>query len=392
MTIHENVQQLVQSVRLYFPDLWSTRTHSITFRNTRGGYLRSRLTLLGIVWGILIVLWIPFDLFFLPQDQGYPIAIARLCLGGMLAFIAWQAHYRTKLKHAQQLITLMVLCLNIFYIYSISVLDFPQVYSGFIYGYTLLPIIHVAILTIFPITLKENLGLMAITACCQIGVDILANRLLSPENLAGYWLQNVLALMVIWSQQSKLYMLMRLYRQATLDPLTGIYNRRMLLQLAQKAMENCEQEKQPFTVLLFDIDKFKRVNDTWGHGAGDMVLRGFTQFIQSRIRKTDLFGRYGGEEFVLFLPNCDHQQAIEIAERTLQSLRSLKIAIEIDNAHLMITSSIGISSFTHGDSLSSLIDRADRALYECKDAGRNCYRYHALGQLHHHTERRRKIA
>ncbi|MFP3345596.1 GGDEF domain-containing protein, partial [Halomonas sp. SIMBA_159] len=79
--------------------------------------------------------------------------------------------------------------------------------------------------------------LLAFTAVTEITVDLQTGTVLMPETLANYWLQNVLAIVVIWSQLSKLYMLMRLYRQATLDPLTGIYNRRMLLQQAQKAME-----------------------------------------------------------------------------------------------------------------------------------------------------------
>lgn len=392
MVMHENINQVFRTVKHYLPDLWSTAAHSISFRNTRSGYLRSRITLLGVVWGILIVLWIPFDLFFLPENQGTPIAIARLMLGGGLFLIAWHSQHHVRLYQAQWSMVLLVLMINFFYIYSISVLDFPQVYSGVEYGYTLLPILHVAVLTILPITLKESLGLLAITAVCQIGVDIKAQRLFTSEIMADYWLQNVLALMVIWSQQSKLYMLMRLYRQATLDPLTGIYNRRMLLQLAQKSLEACEQSKQPFTVLLFDIDKFKRVNDTWGHGAGDDVLKAFTYFIQEKIRKTDLFGRYGGEEFILFLPNCDHQTGQEIADRMLDSLRALELDIDIMDTKLRITSSVGISSLSQGDSLSSLIERADRALYECKDAGRDCARFHPLGYVYSQNERRKAVA
>ncbi|MDO6498583.1 GGDEF domain-containing protein [Photobacterium sanguinicancri] len=392
MVMHENINQVIRTVRHYLPDLWSTAAHSTSFQNTRSGYLRSRITLLSVVWGLLIILWIPLDLIFLSDIQAQPIAIARFMLGCGLLLTAWHSHHHTKLYQSQWSLIVLVIMINAFYIYCISVLDFPQAYSGAEYGYTLLPIIHVAILTILPLTLKESLGLLAITALCQIGVDVKAQRLFTPEVMAGYWLQNVLALMVIWSQQSKLYMLMRLYRQATLDPLTGIYNRRMLLQLAQKSLEACEQNQQTFSVLLFDIDKFKRVNDTWGHGAGDDVLKRFTHFIQSQIRKTDLFGRYGGEEFILFLPNCDHQAAQDIANRMLDSIRSLNLDINAVSTQLRITSSVGISSLSHGDSLSSLIERADRALYECKDAGRDCARFHPLGYIYSQNERRKAVA
>ncbi len=260
----DNQEQLLKTLKLYIPDLWSAKAHSASFQNTRSGYLRNRISMLSVVWGILIILWVPLDLIFLPEPQGIEIAFSRVALTAYLFTIAKFNNQQTTLKHAQWSMSLMVIGLNMFYFYSMQVLDFPDAISGIEYGYTLLPILHVAILTILPVTLKESLGLLVITAVTQLFVEFQAERLLTPENLADYWLQTVLALMVIWSQLSKLYMLMRLYRQATLDPLTGIYNRRMLLQLAHKSLSHCDSKGAPFSVLLFDIDKFKRINDTWG--------------------------------------------------------------------------------------------------------------------------------
>lgn len=387
-----NQEHLLKTIRLYIPDLWSASSHSVSFQNTRSGYLRSRISMLAIVWGILIILWVPFDLIFLPEQQGTNIAVGRVTLGLVLFAIAKFNSRHSSLKQAQWCMGLMLASLNLFYLYSMHQLNFPLVYSGFEYGYTLLPILHVAILTILPVTLKESLGLLAITALTQLFVDYQAQRLLTPENLADYWLQNVLTLMVIWSQLSKLSMLMRLYRQATLDPLTGIYNRRMLLQLAQKSLSVCDMKKAPFSVMLFDIDKFKRINDTWGHGAGDMVLRGFTDFIQTKIRKSDLFGRYGGEEFILFLPHCDAKMAEKIAERMLNHIRGLELPIGYNETHLKITTCIGIATYSQGDTLSSMVERSDRALYECKDSGRDCCRYHPVGYQYMGNERRKSFA
>lgn len=387
-----SLHQLFQSLKLYIPDLWSARAHSTSFKNTRSGYLRSRITMLSSVWGVLVILWLPFDLLFLAQPTHLHIASSRILLGSFLLSIAWLNHRHTTLKRAQWYMGLMVLSINLFYLYTAWVLDFPTVYSGFVYGYTLLPIIHVAILTILPVTLKESLCMLAVTAVTQLLVDYLSGHLFSPENIASYWLQNVLALMVVWSQLSKLHMLMRLYRQATLDPLTGIYNRRMLLQLADKQLANCIQKEQPFSIMLFDIDRFKRINDTWGHGVGDKVLKEFANFMQDHIRKTDLFGRFGGEEFILFLPKCTSSDAERIAERMLSRIRALEVETGIDSTAINFTTSIGISSYGDSDSLSSLIERADRALYDCKDAGRDCSRYHPFDYTPILSERRRAIA
>ncbi|PSU09043.1 GGDEF domain-containing protein [Photobacterium gaetbulicola] len=383
---------LFKSLKLYIPDLWSARAHSTSFRNTRSGYLRSRVTMLSSVWGILVILWLPFDLILLTDPVNHQIAASRLLLGGVLLMIAWENHQYTTLKRAQWYMALMVGSINLFYLYTAWVLDFPTVYSGFVYGYTLLPIVHVAILTILPVTLKESLCMLAVTAITQLLVDYLAGHLLNPENIASYWLQNVLALMVVWSQLSKLHMLMRLYRQATLDPLTGVYNRRMLLQLADKYLASCAQKGQPFSVLLFDIDRFKRINDSWGHGVGDKVLKEFAHFMQQHIRKSDLFGRFGGEEFILFLPQCSSCDAERMAVRMLSRIRALEIETGIDNTTIRFTTSIGISNYANGDSLSSLIDRADRALYDCKDAGRDCTRFHPVGYTPISSERRKAIA
>ncbi|CAG19784.1 GGDEF domain-containing protein [Photobacterium profundum] len=197
--------------------------------------------------------------------------------------------------------------------------------------------------------------------------------------------------MVIWSQVSKLHMLMRLYRQAILDPLTGIYNRRMLLRLGKKSMQECSQNDKPFSVLLFDIDKFKRINDTWGHSVGDKVLTGFTAFVQGKIRKTDLFGRYGGEEFILFLPDCPSDTAIKISNRMLTAIRALKLPINIENQSLSITTCIGISTYSENDTLASMLERADLALYQCKHSGRDCSNFHPI-DLQYENDERLKIA
>ncbi|MDO6707397.1 GGDEF domain-containing protein [Photobacterium sp. 1_MG-2023] len=382
-------RQLCQSLKLYVPDLWSAKAHSQSFQNTRSGYLRSRISLLCIVWAVLIIAWIPFDFFYLDDNEEIRIAIARLILATFLILIARFNESHTTLRQSQWCLVLLVTGLNLFYSYCIWVLGFPKVYSGFEYGYTLLPILHVAILTILPITLKESLCLLALTAVTEIIVDAQAGTLHTPETLANYWLQNVLAIMVIWSQLSKLYMLMRLYRQATLDPLTGIYNRRMLMQQAQKALDVCQAKRQPFSLLLFDIDRFKRINDSWGHGIGDKVLRGFADHLQQSSRKTDLFGRYGGEEFILCLPYCDTFSAQKIADRMLQEIRDLAISTDIEDTQIAITACIGIATFTPGDSLMAMIDRADRALYECKDAGRDCFRFHPHGYRPSERDRRK---
>ncbi|MCG7497014.1 GGDEF domain-containing protein [Vibrio sp. Of7-15] len=359
---------------LYLFEIWSSEKHTASFKATRSQYLSVRVSMLSMVWGTLVLLWIPIDLLFLSADIGPSIALARFSLGTILMAIAYKSRDTTTLKGALNYLYLLIVCVNLFYVYSMWMLGFPGQINGILYGYHLLPIIHVAMLTIFPITIRESLTLMAITAVTQVSVDHISGILFSPENLANYWLQNLVAAMVIWSQLSKLRMMMQMYRQATLDPLTGIYNRRQILTLAQRTFERCHREGAPFTVMLLDIDKFKRVNDTWGHSSGDKVLQSFTDFTQENLRVTDLFGRYGGEEFVIFVPHTPKEHIPMLAKRLLTGLEKLDIHLPHTNKTINITTSIGISYSEPGDTLSSLIERADSALYQCKNGGRNCFK------------------
>lgn len=371
MSVKNKIKKLSH---LYLFEIWSSENHTASFKATRSQYLSVRVSMLSAVWGILVMLWIPIDLLFLATDIGPKIALARFSLGTALMAIAYKSRDTTTLNGAINYLYLLIVCVNLFYVYSMWMLGFPGQINGILYGYHLLPIIHVAMLTIFPITIRESLTLMAITAITQVSVDHISGILFSPENLANYWLQNLVAAMVIWSQLSKLRMMMQMYRQATLDPLTGIYNRRQILTLAQRTFERCHREGTPFTVMLLDIDKFKRVNDTWGHSSGDKVLQSFTDFTQANLRVTDLFGRYGGEEFVIFVPHTPKEHIPMLAKRLLTGLEKLDIHLPHTNKTINITTSIGISYSEPGDTLSSLIERADSALYQCKNGGRNCFR------------------
>jgi diguanylate cyclase (GGDEF)-like protein/PAS domain S-box-containing protein len=159
-------------------------------------------------------------------------------------------------------------------------------------------------------------------------------------------------------------------RLATLDDVTGIYNRRRLFELGQREFERARRYGPPLSAILLDIDHFKKVNDSYGHSAGDRVLAGIASAINANVREVDLFGRYGGEEFVVLLPQSDIGAAVEAAER----LRALIEALTIDTERgaLRVTISLGVAQLEPGiPSLATLIDRADQAMYAAKQAGRN---------------------
>jgi diguanylate cyclase (GGDEF)-like protein len=149
------------------------------------------------------------------------------------------------------------------------------------------------------------------------------------------------------------------------DELTGTHNRRHLMRLIERASEH----GQRFSLCLLDIDFFKRINDTWGHAAGDAVLRAFAHTVQSQVRPGDTFGRYGGEEFLLMLPETQAPSAMVLAERVRLVIEEMQCA-ELGPS-VVITVSIGVAEYRPGESITQAIGRADEALYLAKSAGRN---------------------
>lgn len=153
---------------------------------------------------------------------------------------------------------------------------------------------------------------------------------------------------------------------ATQDALTGIYNRYKINAKIEEEIKRADRYEESFGLVMFDIDHFKKVNDTYGHDVGDYVLQELSRVILSNIRETDSFGRWGGEEFMLLLPHTPKEEIVEIAEKLRQKVQ------EHPFEHVkQITISIGATLYKRNEGIAKLIKRADIALYEAKSHGRN---------------------
>ncbi len=161
-----------------------------------------------------------------------------------------------------------------------------------------------------------------------------------------------------------------LARLATTDALTGISNRRFFLERADQEIERCRRFTRPATVLMLDIDHFKGINDNYGHAAGDDTLKSLTNLVSGILRQVDLFGRLGGEEFVILMPETSPQAAGEAAERIRQTVADTPV--DTSEGRIVFTVSIGVSEFQKQDKdVHDLLARADQALYAAKESGRN---------------------
>ncbi len=164
----------------------------------------------------------------------------------------------------------------------------------------------------------------------------------------------------------------RIRREVVTDPLTNLYNRRFFEQRAREEIERSLRHQTPVTLLMVDVDHFKRINDTYGHQTGDHVLQSVAKFLGDSVRQTDICGRYGGEEFVLLLPNTPGGNAVFLADRLRRGIADqLHTGLGIPG-HVSVTVSGGVATCPRdATDVTELIRRADEALYEAKRTGRN---------------------
>lgn len=173
---------------------------------------------------------------------------------------------------------------------------------------------------------------------------------------------------ILYNERVKEEALKKAYDTAMTDALTGIWNRTMFEQAIKQEIENSRRYHQPFTLILSDLDHFKRVNDNFGHHVGDMVLQEFASIIQQRKRLVDHLSRWGGEEFALILPNTRLADAEKVASSLMEEVRNYQFS-----GIGSLTVSMGIGEFNHQTDRNNFFNDVDQALYQAKQSGRNRY-------------------
>ena len=164
--------------------------------------------------------------------------------------------------------------------------------------------------------------------------------------------------------------LQEVQKMAVTDSLTGLLNRRHFFELAEHELRRAKRYARPLSAIMLDVDHFKQINDTYGHTVGDRVLREVAQVCMRETRNVDVLGRYGGEEFVIVLPECETRAACEVAERLRQSIAEL--SVDTPSGPVQVTASLGVASLSDpSTTLDALISAADTALYSAKRGGRD---------------------
>ena len=162
-----------------------------------------------------------------------------------------------------------------------------------------------------------------------------------------------------------------LQQLVTVDPLTGLENCRSIMIFTELQIKLAQRYKSFFSILLIDLDYFKKINDTYGHLIGDEILKNIAKILKYVLRNVDHIGRFGGEEFIVILPNTNLKNAVVTAEKVREAIANFKHNIE--EQIIQATVSIGIASYNPlDDDVNQIIERADQALYKAKSSGRNC--------------------
>ncbi len=239
-------------------------------------------------------------------------------------------------------------------------------------NYTLVPFLVVAQLAALPLPWIRSLRAALIPAWLLVIPLASADIEPDPPFWRSVWLYGTIAAIAAWVGHSQLRLLVDLLgarRDALHDALTGLPNRRAAE--ARLAVERARAHRSgaPLSLLMLDIDHFKRVNDRWGHADGDRVLAEVARRIRHEVRAGDLATRYGGEEFLVLLPDTALQAASDVAERIRGAIASEPVAL--GGGRVVVTASVGVAQLRDGEDNAALVARADTALYRAKQQGRN---------------------
>ncbi|WP_416885950.1 GGDEF domain-containing protein [Marinospirillum sp.] len=357
-------------------DTLSNRHHSHDFNCARSEYLRSRLVFVASAFFLLVPLWFLVDLLLLPRGYTLELLIGRSLLMLSLALVLYRLiKSRQNLNRVRNLLAATLLLPLIFYA-ALAWAIGPSL--GSLAGYNFIPLLLVAFISVFPLTLIEGFGIGFAVCLLEAFVLYHLGQLGSIAGLQEIWLLGTVLCISLWANHSQVSALMRLYRQASMDSLTGLLNRGVLLEqldhLQAQRQEALEEGRTatPVCLLMFDLDRFKKINDTYGHSIGDHVLQEFAAILRSEVRKSDLVARYGGEEFMAVLPGANKEAATQIAERILKGCSHADIHAH-DGQTVHFTTSIGITQLRDQESLDSALQRVDQRLYAAKHQGRNCF-------------------
>jgi diguanylate cyclase (GGDEF)-like protein len=344
--------------------------HSPYVHRHRAALIISRIQVIAAIFAILIPLWIIVDALAFDRWVWTAIAPLRLASAALCLALVWPR----RINDPRPAAVIMLICLLImpplFYLISVPIIAHasPDGISGFVRNlYEFLPYTVVAGLSIFPLTALEVMACWLVVFLAMLAGQ-LYEHMESWTTLAGpMWLLLLIGGTAMVSGMSQLQYMIALVRRVTFDALTGALTRRAGAELLEGQFRHSLQNEVPLTLAFVDIDRFKQINDSFGHDAGDQMLRHVALQLHNGLRQGDTLIRWGGEEFLVVLAGTDREGARMVVSR----LGKLGFGARPDGQ--LVTVCIGLAErLTDGSrDVNELIETADRRMYEAKIAGRN---------------------
>ena len=361
-----NEQSCEEMLWLVFPG-----RHISLLSRRRAVMILSRVRLISILFAVLTTLFIAVDLLLLPWPVSGELGAGRILASAGFIVLACLFQGSSRMRDAYYALAIMFAIPTMFFAFSFSLLSSVRlegIVSTITATYAILPIIMVAGLSMFPLTATEG----AMYAVPVLAAEVISSWIhmdawnLSPL-ISSAWLVIIIAVVATLSGMSQLGFMIDLVHTAIRDTLTGCFSRMSGMELLEIQFIIARRSGSPLAVAFIDLDNFKSINDTYGHEAGDQALVDAARRINASLRTGDMLARWGGEEFILIMPNTYTSNAINAVER----LRESGFGMRPDGQAM--TASIGIAERTedHAEDWKALIEIADQRMYAAKQSGKN---------------------
>ena len=347
------------------------RDHISLLSSRRTALIVSRVCLVAGIFAILTPLWIVIDIAAFPAKVWHGLALARLAATGAFVAILLSARRCRRLIDAYRSLAVLLAIPTAFFFFTdqhMAQFEMRGFQAAFATGYAFLPFVMMAGLSVFPLTLLETAAFAAPMLMMMTTAAVLRLPMLDWGSFAAsFWLLLLITAVAAMAGISQLAFMIVLVREASRDGLTGCYARHSGEELLELQFTIADRSDAPLSLAFIDLDHFKQINDQHGHEAGDKALVGAVARIRDNLRTGDILVRWGGEEFVVIMPNASRQQACAALAR----LRTAGLGERPDGTPL--TASIGLAERRDDGAIHwpQLVETADSRMYEAKQAGRN---------------------
>lgn len=349
---------------------WPGR-HLSLLSKRRAAVILTRVRLVAGLFAVLTPLWVVVDMAVFPADLWHSLAWARVVAS--IAFAAvlvgrWDADSRGGVYTA---LGAMLAVPSVFFLFSYTAIagfELQGLPKAIASGYTFLPFVMLAGLSIFPLTLVECVAFAApMLAMPMIGAAMTGAEMDLPALAVTLWLLALIVSVSALAGLSQLGFMIVFIREAIRDNMTGCFTRKSGEELLDLQFILSTRINAPLSLAFIDLDHFKQINDSFGHEAGDQVLRNATLQLRRHLRAGDILARWGGEEFILIMPNASMQHACQ------GLLRVYELGLGSAPDGRPVTASIGVAERIEDNARdwNELVEIADARMYEAKQAGRN---------------------